>query len=57
MNWYWTVKKKIKHCKTVDDCVRDVTNKEYPSDADFIFVHESKLADDYTTRLIRPVSI
>lgn len=57
MYWYWTVKKKIMHCKTVDDCVRDVTNKEYPSDADFIFVHESKLADDYTTRLIRPVSI
>tara|TARA_Y100000748_G_scaffold257195_1_gene223801 strand:+ start:4089 stop:4835 length:747 start_codon:yes stop_codon:yes gene_type:complete len=57
MYWYWTVKKKIMHCATVDDCVRDVRNKEYPSDADFIFVHESRLADDYTTRLISPVTI
>ena len=57
MYWYWTVKKKIMHCATVDDCVRDVTNKEYPSDADFLFVHETKSAYDFTSRLIRPVTI
>tara|TARA_B100001248_G_C27288696_1_gene411352 strand:+ start:121 stop:864 length:744 start_codon:yes stop_codon:yes gene_type:complete len=57
MYWYWTVKKKIMHCASVDECVRDVCNREYPSDADFMFVHESRSTNDYTTRLISPVTI
>ena len=57
MYWYHVKKKQIIRCKTVDDCVRDVSLEGYPHDADFIFVHESRSRHDYTGCLISPVSI
>ena len=55
--WYFIKNKKIMKCETVADAVRDTSYEGYPHDADFIFVHESRSSNDYTTRLISPVSI
>lgn len=55
--WYFIKNKKIMKCETVADAVRDTSYEGYPHDADFIFVHESRSTNNYTTRLISPVSI
>ncbi len=57
MYWYHVKQKQIIRCKTVDECVRDVSLPTHPHDADFIFVHESRSTNDYTTCLISPVTI
>ena len=54
--WYHIKKKKIMYCRTVDQAVKDVSIEGYPHDADFIFVHHSRILQDYTRCLIRPVT-
>jgi len=55
--WFHCPDRKIMKCDTVKQAVKDTSLEGYPHDADFIFVHQSRSTNDYTTRLIRPVSI
>ena len=54
--WYWFKNKQIIECQTVSKAVADAQLEDYPHDADFIFVHNSKSVSDYTTCLISPVT-